>query len=75
MATHCSSDIVYEPPSLEPPCGSPAKGELVFGAKIGDELKTSVLYKVSGMIIRVHLCWNFGRLVPGTLKSHRYQTI
>ena len=26
------------------------------------------------IIIRAHLCWNFGRLVPGTLGSHRYQT-
>ena len=29
---------------------------------------------LSGIIIRVHLCWNFGRLVLGTLGSHRYQT-
>ena len=28
----------------------------------------------TGIIIRVFLCWNFGRLVPGTLGSHRYQT-
>ena len=25
----------------------------------------------AGIIIRVYLCWNFGWLVPGTVKSHR----
>ena len=27
----------------------------------------------AGIIIRIHLCWNFGGLVPGTLTSYRYQ--
>ena len=26
-----------------------------------------------GIITRVHLCWNFGRLVPETLMCYRYQ--
>ena len=30
--------------------------------------------KVSGIIIRVNQCWNFGLLVPVTLGSLRYQT-
>ena len=29
---------------------------------------------LSGIIIRVLLRWNSGRLVPGTLGGHRYQT-
>ena len=28
----------------------------------------------TGIIIRVYLCWNFGRLVPGAVKSHRCST-
>ena len=28
----------------------------------------------SGIIIRVYLSWNFGRLVPGVVNSHRYET-
>ena len=31
-------------------------------------------YHYSGIIIRVLLCWNFGRLVPGAVKSHRCST-
>ena len=29
---------------------------------------------LAGIIIRVYLCWNFGRLVPGVVKSHRCST-
>ena len=29
---------------------------------------------LSGIVIRVHICWNLGWPVPGTLGSHKYQT-
>ena len=28
----------------------------------------------AGILIRVDLSWNFGRLVPGVVNSHRYET-
>ena len=33
-----------------------------------------LLKDLTGIIIRVYLSWNFGRLVPGVVNSHRYET-
>ena len=52
-----------------------ALGEPPFGT---DSVRNDALsqqgppsFSFSVIIIRVYLCWNFGRLVPGAVKSHR----
>ena len=40
---------------------------------VGSGMSNSVGFRLSGIITRPHLCWNFGGLVPEALSCYRYQ--